>query len=122
MAYATPAQVAAGFRPLDTEEQATAAALLAEAATIIDAYNANANLTAKALVSCRLVRRALGSGDAIPLGATQGTQSALGYSQSWAISGGGASGELYLGKTDKKLLGLGDRIGASNPYARGGCV
>ena len=60
--------------------------------------------------------RALGDGESggIPMGATQGSMSGLGYSQSWTISNGG-SGELYLAKIDKKLLGVGDRIGSYSP-------
>ena len=64
-----------------------------------------------------MVRRALGDGDndsAFPIGATQGSMSALGYSQSWQYSGGG-SGELYLSKLEKKLLGVGERIGTRSP-------
>ena len=48
------------------------------------------------------------------LGATQGTATALGYSQSWTM-GSGASGELYLSKLEKKLLGVGSRVGARSP-------
>ncbi len=48
------------------------------------------------------------------MGATQGSQSALGYSQSWTISGG-ASGELYLSKLEKQLLGCGNKIGSYSP-------
>ena len=73
--------------------------LLYEAGLIIDAYNADADCEAKRLVSCRMVRRQLGgAGDSsaqFPLGSTQGTLSAMGYSQSWTM-GTGSSGELYL--------------------------
>ena len=69
-------------------------------------------------VSCRMVRRQLGSqGDSsaqFPLGSTQGTLSAMGYSQSWTM-GSGSAGELYLSKLEKKLLGVGNRIGARSP-------
>ena len=50
----------------------------------------------------------------IPMGATQGSMSALGYSQSWTI-GSGSAGELYLGKLEKKLLGCGNSIGSYSP-------
>ena len=94
-------------------------ALLSEAALIIDTYNADADADRKRLVSCRMVRRQLGeddSGDAVtfPMGATQGTATALGYSQSWTMSGG-STGELYLSKLEKKLLGVGSRLGAHSP-------
>ena len=43
-----------------------------------------------------------------------GTATALGYSQSWTM-GSGSSGELYLSKLEKKLLGVGSKIGARSP-------
>ena len=112
--YATAQDVAAGFRTLDADEVTKAEALLAEAAVLIDAYNSAAPAAAKRVVSCRIVRRALGETDcAIPIGATQGTVAAGGYSQSWTV-GQGTTGELYLGRTDKKLLGAGNRAGVIN--------
>ena len=51
---------------------------------------------------------------ALLMGATQGSMSALGYSQSWTI-GSGTVGELYLSKLEKKLLGTGDKIGSRSP-------
>ena len=67
-----------------------------------------------------MVRRQLdagpgGQGAAMyPMGATQASASALGYQQSWTVSGGSV-GELYLSKLEKRLLGVGDRIGAHSP-------
>ena len=61
-----------------------------------------------------LVIRALGSGEDVPIGATQGSKSALGYSQSWTISAG-TVGELYLGKLEKALLKSGNAIGSYSP-------
>lgn len=115
-AYTTVDDVAAGFRTLTDEEKEKATRLLEEAAEIIDSAAPNADELKKAIVSCRMVRRAIGdSGSAIyPLGATQGSMSALGYAQSWTMNGG-SSGELYLGKTDKQLLGIGNRIGSHSP-------
>ncbi len=117
MAYATVSDVQARMtRQMSTSEQSVCSVMLDDAAVIIDAYNATASADAKKVVSCRMVERALGDGgDAgIPLGATQGSVSALGYSQSWTI-GAGATGELYLGKLDKKLLGVGNNIGSYSP-------
>ena len=117
-AYATAYDVEEGFRTLTPEEQNRAAALLLEAAIIVDAYNQAASEDAKRLVSCRMVRRQLGAGDGgdiqFPMGSTQGSMSAMGYSQSWTMSSG-AVGELYLSKLDKKLLGVGNRIGSHSP-------
>ena len=117
MAYATIEDVQARLvRDLSADEQTVCAALLDDAAVIIDAVAKNASADAKKVVSCRMVQRSLGSGDeSIPIGATQGSMSALGYSQSWTVGSGGTVGELYLSRQDRRLLGLGDRIGSYSP-------
>ena len=117
MAYATVSDVQARMtRVMSESEQSVCSNMLDDAAIIIDAYNQTADMNAKNLVSVRMVTRAIGDGtDAgIPMGATQGSMSALGYSQSWTI-GAGSAGELYLGKLEKKLLGIGDAIGSYSP-------
>jgi hypothetical protein len=117
MAYATVADIQARMsRTLSQSEQDIASNLLDDTAVLIDAYNVNASAGAKKIVSCRVVMRALGTGDelGVPMGATQGSMSGLGYSQSWTISSGSV-GELYLNKTDKKLLGCGNNIGSYSP-------
>lgn len=117
MAYATVQDIQDRMtRDLSTDEQAVASNLLDDAAVIIDTYNVNANADAKKVVSCRMVIRALGDGDSsVPMGATQGSMSGLGYSQSWTIGTGGSTGELYLGKLEKTLLGCGNSIGSHSP-------
>lgn len=91
-------------------------ALLEDSAVIIDAYNESAPPDAKRLVSCNMVIRAIGDGEIsqVPIGATQGTVSALGYSQTWAMPNGSAR-ELYLSKLDKKILGAGRKICFQSP-------
>lgn len=113
--YATVQDVAAGFRPLSASEQTIASQLLIEAAIIIDAYNSLASADAKNVVSCRMVRRSIGSSGDTPIGASQGSMSALGYSQSWTMGATGSTGELYLNRMDKKLLGAGNAIGSYSP-------
>ena len=116
MAYATVEQVEDGFRELKPDETSVCTALLDEAAIIIDAYNADAPADVKRVVSCRIIRRAIGAGEAsVPIGATQGSQSALGYVQSWTVSSGGTVGELYVSRADRRLLGLGNAIGGYSP-------
>jgi hypothetical protein len=97
-------------------ELAVCATMLDDAAVIIDSFNADASEDTKTIVSCRMVMRQLGDGSdaGIPIGATQGSMSGLGYSQSWTVSGGTA-GEVYLSKLDKQLLGLGNKIGSYSP-------
>lgn len=118
MAYATIEDVQARMtRTLTDDEERVCASLLDDAGILIDAYNEDASTDSKKVVSCRMVVRALGDGEmSIPVGATQGSQSGLGYSESWTITNGSV-GQLYLEKVEKKMLGVGDQIGASNPLA-----
>lgn len=120
MAYAAVTDVAARSRPLADDETTKCEQLLDDAAVIIDAYQDTATADAKKLVSCNMVIRAMGlsgadDNTAFPIGATQGSVSALGYSQSWTIAGGGSTGELYITKTEKRILGVGNRIGSHSP-------
>ena len=120
MGYADLDDVESGFRTLSDEERNRCFYLLEEAAVIIDAYGREADPDVKRLVSCRMVRRLLGDGTGgetplYPMGATQGSVTALGYTQSWTMGSSGSAGELYLSKLEKKLLGAGNRIGAASP-------
>ena len=118
MAYATWEDVQNRMiRTLTEDEQTVCTALLADAAALIDAVAIGAEETVKKIVSCRMVIRALGDGSAsgVPMGATQGSQSALGYSQSWTIGSGGGAGELYLSKVDRQYLGKSNQIGSFSP-------
>ena len=103
-------------RTMTDAERTVCATLLDDSAVIIDAAAINASAEAKKVVSCRMVQRVLGDGSdsGVPMGATQGSQSALGYSQSWTISSG-ATGELYLSKLEKQLLKTGNQIGSYSP-------
>lgn len=117
-AYATVSDVQARLPyTMDTAQSNLCSTLLDDAAVMIDAVAPSASADAKKVVSCRMVIRAMGDGssDGVPMGATQGSLSALGYSQSWTMGSGGSAGELYIGKTDRQLLGLGNAIGSYSP-------
>ena len=116
MAYATYQDVQARMtRTLSASEQSVCTALLDDAAVIIDDFNDTASSDVKKVVSCRMVMRAIGDGStSIPMGATQGSQSGLGYSESWTM-GTGSTGELYLGKLEKELLGSQNKMGSYSP-------
>ena len=115
MAYATYQDVQDRMNTtMSASEQAICSKLLDDAAVMIDSYNADASTDIKKLVSIRMVTRCLSVSDGIPIGATQGSMSGLGYSESWTVSSG-AVGELYFGKEDKRLLGISNSIGASSP-------
>lgn len=118
MAYATVSDVQARMlRTLSTDEEALCGTLLDDVAVMIDGTNTSATADVKKVVSCRVVIRALGDGSdiGVPMGATQGSMSGLGYSQSWTIASGGSVGVLYFDKTEKKMLGLSNLIGSYSP-------
>lgn len=118
MAYATTSDVQARMiRTMTSDELTVCEALLDDAAVMIDAAAPAASAAAKNVVSCRMVIRAIGDGSdsGVPYGATQGSMSALGYSQSWTIGTGGGAGEIYLSRSDKRLLGAGGSIGSYSP-------
>lgn len=129
MAYATVEDIQARMlRTMTSDEETVCAAILEDAAVMIDAIAPDATPDAKFVVSCRMVIRAIGDGadSTVPMGATQGSMSALGYQQSWTFgASGAASGELYIGKADRQMLGAGNRIGSYSPVqelAAGGDV
>lgn len=116
MAYATYQDVQARMtRTMSESEQAICTNLLDDAAVMIDWFNASATADIKKVVSVRMVMRAMGDGETgVPVGATQGSMSGLGYAQSWTISGG-SNGEVYLSKLEKQMLGEGNSIGSYSP-------
>lgn len=116
MAYASVSDIEARLgRTLNEQETIQCNSLLDEADIIIDAYNSDADEDKKQQVEIRMVSRSIGADEGVPMGATQGSMSALGYSQSWTMGSGGAAGELYLGRLEKKLLGLAGSIGSYSP-------
>lgn len=119
MAYATYADVEARMgQTLSESERARCTTLLNDAATMIDQYNSPVSDDIKALISCRMVIRAIGTTDMdIPIGATQGSMSGLGFSQSFTVSGG-ATQELYFEAKELKMLGVGNKIGAYSPIEK----
>lgn len=115
MAYATVSDVQARMSvTMTTTEQNICANLLDDAAVIIDDFNINATMENKKVVSIRMVQRALNVDSDIPLGATQGSMSAMGYSQSWTMGSNSSVGELYLNKLEKQMLGKGNQIGCTS--------
>ena len=116
MAYATISDIETRYRTLTDSEKTTATALLDDAAVMIDKVaSEGATNDQKKVVSCRMVIRALPQeGQTAPIGATQGSMTALGYTESWTM-GGGSLSELYFSKEDKKLLGVSNQIGAYSP-------
>lgn len=115
--YATVADVQARMlKQMTTEQQNVCENLLVGAARIIDSFNVDATADSKNEVSIRMVQRAIESSSIdVPIGATQGSMAALGYSQSWTMGTNASVGQLYLDRTDKRLLGGGSKIGSYSP-------
>lgn len=117
MAYATVEDVQARLiTTMSADKRRVCSNLLDDVALLIDSYGTSVSLDVKKSVSCSAVIRALCATDdtGIPVGASQGSMSALGYSQTWTMSSG-STGELYLSKAERKLLGVSNRIGSYSP-------
>jgi hypothetical protein len=119
MGYATVEDVQGRMSTTMSEsEQAVCENLLEDAAAIIDTFAPDADADAKKYVSVRMVIRSLdtSSDGGFPIGTTQGSQSALGYSASFTLSNGSGYGELYLSKLEKQMLGIiSNKIGSRSP-------
>lgn len=104
MAYATVDDLAARWRPLTADEEVRATELLEDAAVRVDAAKAPANPITdsgvRKIISCDMVKRAMISG----VGITQQSQNSNGFSQ--AVTYANPTGDMYLTKEDKRLLGL----------------
>ena len=116
MIHVTCEDIEARYRDLDADERARCTTLLRDAEAMVDAFSGeNVTDEIKALVCRSMVIRALNSSDAcVPIGATQATQTGLGYTQSYTF-GSGQSGELYFSRMEKRLLKINARIGSVSP-------
>lgn len=103
------------FRELSEAEKVAAESLIEEATIILETINTDASEEVQNMVVCRMIKRAMNASDLFPTGATQGSMSAGGYTQSWTIGSNGTAGELYISKLEKKLLGVGEKVGARSP-------
>lgn len=116
-AYATVEDVQARMsHQMDAAQTAVCQSMLEDAGVVIDAFNSEASVDVKKVVTCKMIVRSIGDGGSsgVPVGATQGSMAGLGYSQSWTF-GSGSVGELYLSKIEKQLLGVGNKIGSRSP-------
>ena len=104
MAYANISDIEARWRVLSTDEAARANALLEDAATILDGLADTEKIEPNLLcqVSCNMVIRAMSTQDLF--GASSSTITAGAYSQT--VSYAVPSGDLYLTKTERRLLGV----------------
>lgn len=122
MAYATVNDLEARWRPLSDAEKPRAEVLLDDAAALIDtacpsladriADGDESASRAALMVSCSIVKRAMISPvDQAPM--SQYQQTAGPFSQSGTFAN--PSGDLYLTKADKRLLGCGQQVAFTVP-------
>ena len=103
MAYATVNDLQAGWRTLTADEQTRATTLLDRASTMLDALCDTSGKTADVLkmVTCNMTQRVMVAESA---GVSSESMGAGGYQQSWTYAN--PSGDMYLTKYEKKLLGI----------------
>lgn len=118
MAYATIADLESRWRTLTSDEQAVALTLLDDAAVLIDSMGTPSSTAAALIVSCDMVRRSMSMSQADAYGLSQASMTAGPYAQQWTYAN--PTGELYVTRTERKMLGfLGGSIGFARPaYGR----
>ena len=112
MAYATVDDLEARWRTLTSpEERARAGILLDDAAVRLDVacppsdLPTEAELAARKIVSCEMVKRAMAAADTGGIGVTSIQQGAGPFQATTQFAN--PTGDLYLTKADKSLLGCG---------------
>ena len=109
MAYATVSDIEARWRELTADEESKAGVLLDDAAAILDTLgvfdSADPNVAANLrTVSCNMVIRSMSASQSDSYGMSQGSMTAGPYTQSWTFAN--PSGDMYLTKMEKRLLGI----------------
>lgn len=106
MAYASHSDIEARWRELSATEEAQADTLCADASAIIDSLVTvgNDKLELAKVVVCNMVIRAMSSAQSDNFGLSQGSMTAGVYTQSWSYAN--PSGDMYLTKLDKQMLGI----------------
>lgn len=106
MAYASHADIEARWRTLSATEEAQADTLCADASAIIDALVMvdDEKLELAKVVCCNMVIRAMSASQSDAYGLSQSSMTAGPYTQSWSYAN--PSGDMYLTKLDKQMLGI----------------
>lgn len=109
MAYATVSDIESRWRALNEAEQSRASVLIDDASAMLTALvNVDSDDQEQAQllkqVCCSMVIRAMSATEADAFGASQMSMTAGPYSQSWSYSN--PTGDMYLTKLEKRLLGI----------------
>lgn len=109
-AYADVSDLESRWRELTEDEQARATVLLDDASamlsalvTVDDADESQAALLK--MVCCNMVQRAMSTGSGDMYGVTQQSITAVGFTQQYSYAN--PTGDLYVTRAEKKMLGIG---------------
>lgn len=120
MAFANVSDLESRWRELSSDESTVADALLGDAATmltkLVDVDSTDTEQAALLkIVSCNMVKRAMSALDSDAFGMTTQSMTAVGFSQSNTFAN--PSGDMYLTKYERKLLGISNSyISSIAPY------
>lgn len=109
MAYAEVSDIELRWHELDSDEQSRAAVLIDDASAMLDALvnvdtSDDEQLELLKMVCCNMVIRAMSASEADSYGASNMSMTAGVYTQSWTYSN--PTGDMYLTKMEKRLLGI----------------
>lgn len=113
-AFATVDDLAARWHSLSAAESSTATALLEDASDVIRTTApgwVRASASTLKRIACAMVKRAMVAGDNV--GLSQATETTGPFSNSWTFSNPG--GDLYLTRSERKALGIGQATGSAVP-------
>ena len=104
--YATVDDIEARWRPLSTADQTRAAALISDATVMIDSLVTidDTTLDRANVVCCNMVIRAMSASQSDSFGLSQSSMTAGPYTQSWSYAN--PSGDMYMTKMEKRMLGI----------------
>ncbi len=109
MAYATVSDIESRWRALSQDEQSRASVLIDDASAMLTALvdvdpddSEQAQLLKQ--VCCSMVIRAMSATEVDTFGASQMSMTAGPYTQSWNYAN--PSGDMYLTRLEKRLLGI----------------
>jgi len=123
MAYAQVSDIEARWRDLSTAEETRAGVLIDDASAMLSALvDVDPNDTEQAAllkqVCCNMVIRAMSATEADSYGVSNMSMTAGPYTQQWTYTN--ASGDMYLTKMEKRLLGVSTGyIGSIRPMMAG---
>lgn len=122
MAFAEVSDIEARWRDLSADEEQRAAVLIDDASAMLSSLMSADVMEERTallkMVTCNMVIRSMSQSDSDLFGVTQTSMTAGPYSQSFSYSN--PSGDMYLTKQERNMLGIGaGYIGSIRPAMEG---